>query len=64
MDEVTLELENRRKYQRNYKRKRRLDPEYRAKERQCNKLYRERNKDKAKQRQQRFYKGQEERENI
>ncbi|NUC20401.1 hypothetical protein HUC00_28635 [Bacillus mycoides] len=62
MDEATLE--RRKKYQSDYKRKRRLDPEYREKERQRNKLYRERSKDKAKQRQQRFYKQQAEREII
>lgn len=57
-------LEAKRKYHREYMRKRRLNPEYREKEKRYNKLCRERNKDKESKRLERFYKRQAERGNI
>ncbi|HDR4427067.1 TPA: hypothetical protein QCP92_002669 [Bacillus cereus] len=62
MDEIVLEV--RRKRSREYMRKRRLNPEYRAKEKEYDKRYRRNNRDKENARQARFYKRQAERGDI
>lgn len=62
MDKAVLEAK--RKYHREYMRKRLENPEYAEKQRQYNKAYRKRNKDKESQRLERFYRKQAERENI
>ncbi|PFC15090.1 hypothetical protein [Bacillus cereus] len=49
-------LEARRKRSRESMRKRRENPEYRAKEKEYDKIYRQNNRDKERQRQVRYYK--------
>lgn len=52
---IKVREEKRRAYQREYRRKRRLDPEYRAKELLINQQYKKKNKDKIKAQRRAYY---------